>query len=122
MPKKYKNMTRDQLLSATDMTELDVSKARSCPEGISVVVVTTENAPSRKITPRILIEAVRRGWPVVTYDWMASCINKNSLQSFDNFSIDSSQLLMRVKPNSGVSTIPDRHLGPSLLPPFVYIT
>ena len=117
MPKKYKNMTRDQLLSATDMTELDVSKARSCPEGISVVVVTTENAPSRKITPRIHIEAVRRGWPVVT-----SCINKNSLQSFDNLSIDSSQLLMRVKPNSAVSTIPDRHLGPSLLPPFVYIT
>ena len=76
------------------MMLLDPSKARSCPGGISVTEVATESAPARKVTPRIIVEAVRRGWPVVNYGWMASCIQNQTVQPLEKFSINAQNLLL----------------------------
>ena len=104
LPAKYRHLTREQFTAATGMMLLDPSKARSCPGGISVTVVATESAPTRKVTPRIIVEAVRRGWPVVNYGWMASCIQHQTVQPLEEFSINAQNLLLRVKPKLAVSS------------------
>ena len=90
-------------MSATGMRLLDASKARNCPAGVTVTVVATESAPARKVTPRIIVGAVRRGWPVVNYGWTQACVLQGSIQPLEGFTINAHNLLVRAKPKLAVS-------------------
>ena len=99
-----KNVSKEAFLLSTGMAPLDLAKASSCPEGISIVVVAPVNVSQRKVTPRILISARRRNWPVVSYSWVADCTKQNSTLPLDPYLIDYSHLQLLVKPRSGVCT------------------
>ena len=102
-PTRYKSITREQFLDVTGFKLLDASRAKNCPPGVSVTVIATETAPTRKVTPRIIVEAVRRNWPVVNYGWMSACVHARSVQPLEQFSINAQDLLLRVKPKLAVS-------------------
>ena len=68
------------------------------PPGVLVNVIATETVPTRKVTPRIIVEAVRRNWPVVNNGWMSACVHAQSVQPLERFSINAQDLLLRVKP------------------------
>ena len=101
---KYKHLTREQFTAATGMMlRLDASKARSCPDGISVIVVVTESTLTMQVTPRVIAEAFRRGWPG-WHRWMASCIQNQNVQPLEEFSIKTRNLLLRDEPKLALSS------------------
>ena len=102
LPKKLASM-RNQFLEMTDNVHLDASKASSCPDGIPVLVIASAKAPERKVTPRILITAKRRGWPVVSHQWMDACLKAKTVVPHNEYLIDYSQLKLRVTSIKAVS-------------------
>lgn len=96
-----------RFLEVTEQTQLDASKANTCPDGIPVVVVASAKAPQRRITPRILITAKRRSWPVVSHAWMEACLQAGEVVPLSQYLVDYSELQLRVTTIKAVSSFPD---------------
>ena len=77
--------------------------ARNCPADVTVTVVATESLTARKVTPRIKVEGVPRGWPVVNYGWTQACVLQGTIQPLEGFTIDAHNLLVRAKPKLAIS-------------------